>query len=384
MHHPENDVTMIDVYRLMTLLNELYRAGQKELLIFMPYLKDPLFSIQLVPVGVQPTGRPENPSGQRSQVSLLVQFRAYQRFLDSLKSGKIAREIPNYGTLQALLLQSGIVEYPNFAEFLALLERMCQRDFHRGERPVFMGLDTNLFRDLFYSSHYQVLEHIPQNKIGFSVSPNVKDELTFDKKKYRNRDLEALCEFCVERQFRIVVKDFFNQSGLHDRLRRLGWVELEKIKRIHWIELLPELDTLELEGSGDLNIIKTYKLAAAERNVDILLLSRDDGFIGHAQGIPGIITFQIQNPVFRGRKYTVPGWRNICQLIYLSSVVCGAIRLQAAKDAYLVQGIWKGKKSGDWDRERMQIMPLIEKSNALKHSQRAWRVLDTEGWEVFG
>ncbi|MFQ5641285.1 MAG: hypothetical protein ACE5IR_25180 [bacterium] len=370
MTHTQANAELIDVYRLMTLLNEMYRSGQKEFVLFVPYLKEPFFSVRLIP---------EAHDGKKSVVGILVRFQEYRQRISQGRSGGVAREIPDYNTLQILLVQSGIVEYPNFTDFLALLHEMCQRDFHKGDRPVFMGLDTNLFRDLFYSAHFHTLDRIPHNKIGFSVSPNVKDELSFDKRKYKNRDLKTLSDLCVDSQFRYVVEDFFNQSCLYDRLCRLGWVELEKAKLIHWIELLPELDERELEKSPDLNIIKTYKFAAAERNVDILLLSRDDGFIGHAQGIPGIVTFQIETPVFTGSTYRVAKWRHICQLIYLSAVVCGAVRLQGARDAFLFQGIWKGKKSSDWNRERIKIAALSQSSKVFVQCQKAWRVLDAMG-----
>lgn len=368
------DATTIDVYRLMTLLNELYRAGKSELAVSMPYLEKPIFALRLLS---------EDQTETPSEVSFLPRFREYQNFLDKLPSRSGAREVPDYGMLQALLLQAGIVDYPNFNEFLAKLHQLCQRDFHKGDRPVFLGLDTNLFRDRFYSAHYQVLEHIPDNKIGFSVSPNVKDELTFDKRKYKAHDLRALAELCKHSHFRAAVEDFFNQSCLHDRLCRLGFVELDKVKRIHWIDLLPELDEKELERSPDLNIIKTYKLAAAERNVDILLLSRDDAFIGHAEGIPGLLTFQIQKPHVRGQKFKVAKWRHLCQLLYLATVVCGAIRVDGVKESFLLKGIWKGKRSQDWNFERLRIAPLSSKSVVFNNCLRAWRVLDAREWRPF-
>ncbi|RMF57178.1 MAG: hypothetical protein D6743_19295, partial [Calditrichaeota bacterium] len=272
---------------------------------------------------------------------MLVRPRDYNRFLERVRDGGVRRELPDYGHVQDLLLQSGVVEYPNFKHFLAELQRLCRRDFHSGDRPVFLGLDTNLLRDRFYSVHFDILEEIPHNKIGFAISPYVKDELTFDR-KYKKRKPLALRDLACDRTFRESVENFFNQNLLEDRLHRLGWVEFLKVKRIHWIELLPELDKRELE-TPDLNIIKTYKFAAAERNVDILLLSRDDAFIGHAQGIPGINTFQIRRPGLRAAAYAVPKWRNLCQLIYLSAVVFGVIRLHAKRDALLIQGIWTGK-----------------------------------------
>lgn len=368
-----SDSNVIDVHRLMVLLNELHRAGQRKILIFMPYLQKPIFSIDL---------SQESRSDATSTVEFLMGLRDYQKFLDGLKLRVAQREIPDYGTLQALLLQSGIVEYPNFNQLLVLLYNLCKRDFHKGDRPVYMGLDTNLFRDLFYSANFHTLARIPDNKIGFSVSPNVKDELTFDRRKYKSSELRALSEACSEYYFKQALEDFFNQTCLHDRLCRLGFVELDKVKRIHWIELLPELDPRDQEPSPDLNIIKTYKLAAVERNVDILLLSRDDGFIGHAQGIPGVITFQVDRPVFKRGKYPVSKWRSLCQLIYLAAAVCGMIRIQSETNAYLLQGIWKGKKSVDWSQERIKIKPLAKKIGVFGNCRKAWQVLDNLSWRA--
>lgn len=350
----------------MTLLNELYRSGQTDLILNIPFIKKPLFSIHL---------EAESVNGPLSEIVFNIRFKEYYNQVSKYNY----YEIPDFGTLQSILLQSGIVEYPNFTEFLALLHNLCQRDFLRGDRPVFMGLDTNLFRDLFYSAHFYKLANIPQNKIGFSLSPNVKDELTFDKRKYKNSDLKKLARCCITSEFVNIVEDFFNQPCLNDRLCRLGFVEIEKVKRIHWIELLPELDEREIESSGDLNIIKNYKLAAEERNVDILLLSRDDGFIGHAQGIPGIITFQIEKPSFKPTKFKVSFWRDICRLFYLTSVICGAVQIQTEKEKFLYKGIWKGKNTSDWNKEKMQCISLKKSSLVFKECLRSWSIIDEAG-----
>lgn len=364
---------IIDVYRLMALLNELFSDGQKAFEVFMPFLKPALFSVKL---------HTEEEAERTSEVELMVPYRHYQESIQRINPPFVRREIPQYRALQALLVQAGIREYPNFNRFLLKVHELCQRDFHKGDRPVFMGLDTNLFRDRFYSANYYTLEHIPDNKIGFSVSPNVKDELTFDKSKYKERDLRDLARAAVDRQFSEVILDLFNQSCLADRLRRLGFVELEKIKRIHWIELLPELDPKEVENSPDLNIIKTYKLAAAERNVDILLLSRDDGFIGHAEGIPGILTFQIEYPSIKAGKPVPARWHHICQLLYLAAIVSGVVRVKASESVFLLQGIWKGKRSRDWNKERIQMTTLRDGCPVFARCQKVWRVLDGAKWEA--
>lgn len=357
----------IDVYQIMLLLNELFESRQNTLNIYMPYFGDPIFTIALFA---------ENTT-KASKVRFNLSFRNYQQ----KSRGRHLREIPDYNTIQAILLQSGIIEYPNFDEFLKILVQYANRDFLKGDRPVFLGLDTNLFRDLFYSANYSVLKNIPQNTIGFSLSPNVKDELSFDNKKYKNKDLYALAEHARDAEFKSIIYDFFNQPCLHDRLCRLAFSEIEKVKRIHWIELLPELDEKELEATGDLNIIKTYKLASEERNVDILLLSRDDGFIGHAQGIHGIRTFEIETPRYDRKIIDVVRWGKICRLIYLSAVIAGAIAIQSDKEKFYLSGIWKGKRTTDWDKERLLVYRPAQNSPVFEKSWKSLQVLKQANWE---
>lgn len=365
----------IDLYRLVVLMNELYRGGDREFALFSPFYSEPLFAFRL---------EAESGGSTTSLVKLMVSYRKYADFVNSIKDPFVARELPSFGDLRSMLVQAGIVPYPNFGKILKLLQELCTRDFLRGDRPAYLALDTNLLRDRFYSAQFHLLEHLTPNRVGCAISPYVKDELEFDRRKYKSKDVQRFRSQCADRRLRDRLEDFFNQNSLKDRLCRLAFAELEKAKRIHWIELIPELDDRELEGSPDLNIIKSYKLAAVERGADFYLLSRDDGFVAHAEGIPGIFPFFVESPKSKKDLFEVATWEPLCQLMYVCAVANGMVRLQAANDQLLLLGIWKGKNSANWRREELIVEHLSGTGKAFARACRDWEILEHCQWSPPG
>lgn len=360
----------ISVNEMMSLLNELFIDGQTDLTIYIPFFEDKVYHIKLVP---------ENSNWEGSAVNLLVDFRSYDQFVDSITDRYVAGQIPKFESLQALLVQSGIAEYPNFGQLMHRLQELCERDFLHGDRPVFIGLDTNLFRDRFYSVRIDYLKRLPRNKIGISISPYVKDELSF-KDKYRNSHLKRLKQACKNPVYERGIEELFNQNCFYDRMRRLGFVEITKAKRIHWIELLPELEHNELEDSNDLNIINSYKKASNDGNVDILLLSKDHDFIAQAQGIAGIFPFLIESIKFAGNTFYVNNWNRICQFIYLAAITNGFIELKSTRESWLIFGIWRGKTSKDWEQERVLVMSSGQKGGTFQRVHRDIKILQDMSW----
>ena len=364
------DAVVCSRHSLMVLLNQLYRSGLQDIFLFSPFHEKPVLKTSF---GKDSTG------DERTQVRILPKKNEYEKIVDRQRNGFLRKQIPPYNDLADMMVQAGICGYRNMPQLEKALLEHTRRDFLAGDRPVFVGLDTNLLRDRFYSARADSLRKLPAHRIGFSISPYVKDELDFDR-KLKQRDLNDLSSAVVFSELASLTHELFNQNQMIDRKKRIGFVEIARIKKLHWIELLPELDADELESAQDLNIINSYKFASVQRNMDILLLSRDDGFIGHAQGIAGIFPFLLEGPKQKGREYACHGWDHLCQLLYLAAIAYGFVLLQSGENAVVVMGIWRGKRYQDWNDELVQVRPVYKAKRLWQACLPSWKALESIAW----
>ncbi len=326
---------------MYVMLNYFFCSKKPAFQIDTPFLSDPLFLVSLNKAGIR-LQSPYNHS-------------AYQQEITRARKHRLEHEIPDFRSVKEILCQSGIVRYPNLDQLLLEVHQLCDRDFMMGDRPAFLGLDTNLFRDRFYTTQHDWLRMLPDNKVGISISPYVKREL-LSKKKYSDRTVNRFKEAAVQGEFKKYFNEFFNQSRLEDRRRRLGHVEIRKARRLQWIILLPDLDEDELQDNPDSNIILSYQLAVQERGVDILLLSRDHDFIAQAAGIPGIQPFLVESIVVKDLNHTIDQWNHLVQLLYLLAIHFGVIRVQNRDIKIILMGVWRGKTDHEWSRECLKLV----------------------------
>lgn len=324
---------------LFTIFNSIYRNKIKQVKILVPYLKYPLFEIAV--------------QQNRAQIKLNYKQHEYNKEIEQYRFLRAFQEIPDFSSVKEVIIQSGILEYSNLTELLAELHRACQWDYIKGERPVYMALDTNLMRDRFYSTQHAWLETLPQNKIGFSISPYIKGELDFTRCKYKQGYLSQLKKACVHPVFHNYYTKFFNQNCLNERKRRLGYLEFEKVHRLQWVIMLPTLDEDELQENGDQNIILNYQKAAEDRNLNVFLLSRDSDFIARAEGIVGIHPFLLETPALPDSPLLTKDWYQLSQFFYCMAVHFGMIRVETQLSKMILLGIWSGKKPGDWKKENL-------------------------------
>lgn len=351
-----NDCIKIKHEYLNAFFNLLFQTEIVDFDIYGGFYPKPVFRVQLSLY-----------NNETSNVNFLLNSRSFHDF-SMQYSNEIRRELLNLKDIFMLLVMSGIAGYPGFDEFAAKLEQFEQRDFLKGDRPVFVGLDTNLVRDRFYSAHHTLLKSTPLHKIGFSISPYVNDELNYQFKysaDFLKKMLQKLPD-STPRWMKDCIQDFYNQNKLNDRLRRLGFVEIAKMSKSHWVELLPELDPRELNNSPDINIINSYKWAAMERNVDIVLLSRDENFCSQAMGISGIYPIFLETPKidFGKPEYQVDGWNAIAELLLVAAIAFGfiSISINKLKLTMVLQGIWAGKREDDWQNEALLLKVFDESS----------------------
>lgn len=362
-----SEKAMIQISDLYAMVNQFYREKRPFFHIKTPFLKEPLFSV-----------------GFKKEEILLRSPYSYHQYEQEMRHAnrlRIDQEIPDYRMIKEMLIQSGILEYPNLNDLLLEIYDLCERDFMAGDRPAYLGLDTNLFRDRFYTTQYAWLRQLPDNKIGISISPYVKREL-ISNYKFSERRLSKLKDCCVQAHLKRYINEFFNQNQLEDRRRRLGHVEIDKARRLHWIILLPELDEDELQDNPDTNIILSYQLAVQERQVDILLLSRDSDFIAQAEGIPGIQTFLVENVQIEDLNLTVKDWYPLIQFIYILAIHYGIIELQSDGLRIVLLGIWRGKTGKEWRRETL-ILHLPEMDTPEMRLWRNIELLQEMKWEYY-
>lgn len=359
-----SEMMKIQDWDIFSILNHIYKNKRPIFHINIPYQKEPLVRAEL--------------KSNRAFIRLNYSSQTYKSQLENTNNSSLERELPSHNQLHSMLVQSGILEYSNLDAMLKTLYQLCNRDFMSGDRPVYMGLDTNLFRDRFYTTQYEWLKRLPHNRIGVSVSPYVTRQLDAPR-KYKEKHIHYLKDICEHERFRRYFWQFFNQNYLEDRLRRIGYVEIEKARRLQWIILLSEMDEDELQDNSDSNIILNYKMASEERNVDIFLLSRDDAFIGQAEGIPGLHPFFVDLPKISSSSIPVKNWYNLVQFIYVLTILYGIIELETDEFSLIFLGIWRGKRNKDWKDEALKLI-LPRPSDSLFPLIRNLKTLQQMKW----
>jgi len=123
-----------------------------------------------------------------------------------------------------------------------------------------------------------------------------------------------------------------------------------------------------------------FVMAAQERNVDILLLSRDSDFIDMARGYPGIMPFELQIPSLSNYTLSIRKWYFLIQFIYILAVHYGLIQLQGGAFDFLLLGIWRGKSNDDWRNESLKLI-INRKSDYMMNMVKDIRILQEMKWE---
>lgn len=332
---------VVDTNSLLMLFHALFRENEAALQLFVPYFKPPLMKIE--------------PGGSGFRITILPKANQYNRSVSGNKSRNGSAEVPGFDNLRDILVQSGIISYPNLGALRKKLANQAHRDYFLGERPLYLALDTNLLRDRFYTSQKEWLDNLAAYRVGFLISPYTKFELNFTRNKYRDRAVGKLLQRSVHRHFEPFLRKLFNQNNLEDRRRRLGFMELNKLHRHQWARELAVLEDEELQKDGDANIILSYRQAVEERNIDILLLSRDSDFIARAEGISGIEPMLLETPRFNTKNLPACDVMQLSQMLYCLAVTFGAIGLRGGDGFFVLCGAWTGKRPEDWRQERMQL-----------------------------
>ncbi len=255
----------------------------------------------------------------------------------------ISDEIPTDMDLVTCLYASSILRSEEESSLKDKLQEGCQRNLLKGDKPLFVGYDTNSLRHRSNRVVANILSELPRDSaanMGFCLNESVKTELRYRwNHKYKMPDVNTLGK--VHRQART----FLNQHPKDARMARLGAVEYKHIMT------QPNCVEINGRGYGDNKIVRSFESFRDKRNVDILLISGDNDFtaMAHEEKMNALYMKQPTN-------YSTEleaSWEQVVELLYCVAVVFGHVFINDID----VFGIWTGKVEDDWDGYRVSIDP---------------------------
>lgn len=283
--------------------------------------------------------------GERCNVTP-VKKDVYEQRLESfikMRGGgeMLINNVPTFDELKVCFYASSLILSPDFPAMAKTIEDGKNRRLLMGDRPLFIGYDTNSLRhrtNRVVEKIIGVNERINGQKIGYCLSGVVKKELRnhWDKKYGSTELLESLWG-------RELTRGFLNQPPLKARMARLGAVEYKRIMSN------PNCEEIRSRGYGDSAIIESYKRYQEIHDVDMLLLSGDNNFTSMAHE-DKMHALYVRQP---GKLPDVidGDWFDIIELLYCLALVFGLIFVG---NVY-VRGIWSGKGGTEWDNYMLDI-----------------------------
>ncbi|MFU8768082.1 MAG: hypothetical protein ACNA7I_10565, partial [Candidatus Methanoperedens sp.] len=157
---------------LVVLLNAMYYGGARTIEISYPPV-DMVFSINLMDKKLNTIGR--------SEYDKKLKF-----FKQTVCNGVdpfYLSEVPKSSCIMDCLFISGVLEPRDIPDIEKDLSRQADRDMMKGERPLFIGFDTNALRRRV-NTHIRRIVNVRGLKARFCLSTLVFDELfrQYDKK----------------------------------------------------------------------------------------------------------------------------------------------------------------------------------------------------------
>lgn len=319
----------IPLSQLLLLLNGFYASDAKRFEVHSL-----LFNLKLFTAKV----------GEDSKISEIPDRASYSRQISGLGIGE---EVPRYNVYRDCLISAGVLLPVQWEEICRELLEIIDRDKLRGERSVFISLDTNALVERQYTNVSTYLKKArkdrEQLKAGYVIATGVISELEKFEEKYSESDITTFKQSLgVDRE---LADQVFNQLKLKSRILRLGYVEYKKIAAREYFE--------EIESeTGDIGIIKGLEQFSKAKDVDVLVLSEDSDFIEKATS-HRLLGIRLDYPAELQSNYKVR-WEEIAQILYTTSIIYGSIAIKGKINAKIF-GIWKGKKGEHWNNEVLKV-----------------------------
>jgi len=351
---------VLSLEELMVYLNILYHSGNDEIAVYSYFLEDELFHISLA---------------DTVQIKRLIEPHVYQeKYLDLLNSVEAGEEnsvpkrepnstiIPPFKILRKCLVGSGLWELKNWDQFKSKLDEIERSNPLRGDRVTFIGFDTNCFINrLFSCLKHEYKRNI--SRFGFILSRLIHMELR-STQKISSKELNFL-KGKVNRN-KEILDEFWNQDSLYTRLKMVGLVEFNKVKRQSNYLIN---DGVRRNGrDNDVQIIEDLRNQSREKNADLVMATSDEQFHRIARE-PGIVSYYLRlPPLTEMPQESSATWEQFCDFLYLLSVYFGAIILRS-RNTFQLFGIWLGKSTTAWDTESLKIQIRSPKLARLLNQQ---------------
>lgn len=252
---------------------------------------------------------------------------------------QVVADLPGPEHYMRALVGGGVASLENHDEVETFVQRQGYPDLEAGHRPVFAGVDTNLFMwrpesllSLDPNEDSDERGRAPVN--GYTLSAGVKQELDFH---YRHHESPRLANAFGE--------EFTRLRGQPTSANRQGLLGLYAYR-----QLMAEHNVDIVSGEkGDPAIIDGYREYQDDERNQVLLFSNDRGFIERAHDC-GLTAQHVSFPIDTRRKATV-SWHDIVETLYLLTVIFGVLVLPKVT----LYGAWDGKDGRDWQTGTIDI-----------------------------
>lgn len=234
----------------------------------------------------------------------------------------------DYSIVRQAIIAGGMAKFENWEELISLIRR------YRGDgRPLYIGFDTNA---LLYRVPSKLLADERLRERGSLIFDLVySDEVQRETAGLVNDKLPYGRE----------LGNYSNQPTPRARLASLGRVELRRIQLLG-AERVSSREALR----GDEKIALDYKVFAEEKDANVIVLTADDRAYAQMDTLrgSGLIPFKL-NPAFSFGETLKGEWEELRDTLYTLAAVLGEVHV----GRYRLNGIWAGKKTEDWNEERV-------------------------------
>jgi hypothetical protein len=321
-----------------------------------------------------PIEHPCNEVGELLEVHLRDPLSSTVRFTQGALSYQDSREavlreygeapyqdLPQSNDYVAAMIAGGLTDIGNLDEIKTFLDRHGYPDLEAGHRPVFAGIDANLFpwriqKAIGIDPQTGTTDENGRDAVnGYALATGVKEELDWHYKHYETRTLTDAFGEEFER--------LSDQPAGDSRQGFLGRQEYQRITSERRFDIVES-------GTGDAEIIDGYQQYLEEQRNDLLLFTNDYGFVDMARD-NGLNAHHVEIPVDLPPK-TSASWWSIENTLYYLAVAFGVLTLPKVT----VYGVWNGKQGKHWQDEMVDVVPRSPKVERIL--ERYKQIVDSE------
>ncbi|MHA1231019.1 MAG: hypothetical protein ACTSPQ_10265 [Candidatus Helarchaeota archaeon] len=318
---------------LLILFNVLYQNESTFFIIHPFILRDDLFKFKL---------------NKEIELELLLTKEAYEKKAEKFRG--FDDIFPRYEKVRNILVSSGFLRPENWNLLREKLDKIITIDPLKGDRIVYIGMDTNCYIYKLYTLMKREWRRDFQ-KLCFVSSKVIKNELIL-MEKIKSERLQELKSIVKGNDS--IIDEFWNSETILARLKRLGLGEFRKLRKSSHC-LIDTSQSLTKNKENDYQILEDFQNQIISRNYDLLVLTFDKQVYDMSRG-DGISSILLTLPYLNMLPAKLTGcWDDLCDFIYLTSIYYGAISLRS-KNNIQIFGIWKGKMPFHWDNEMVKII----------------------------